>query len=347
MNSHQRFIEELQATSNRNVFVMMRYADVPQLVSIEASIRSALGEFGLIARLARDRALSDDLWDNIRLYMDTARYGIAVFEEIDRRDFNPNISLELGYMYALGRRCLLLKDTRMPRLPTDTCGKIYRDFDTYNVDTSISNQVKAWCEADLGLARASATEGPSSATQGPECIVYDSASDETFSTWEFDTSRSAGKHIRVISTESSARPGRTWAFELRADGTESIGVNKKMKFLHGALVIEYRAVFSAAMALNLYVCVIPMKGSIEELVEVGANRVDEPENAFSPYRIRHFIPHHHVGDGAWHTVRVEFDFRQTPTATYSICGIRINEGCPRPGAGALLIRNIRAIQSAS
>jgi hypothetical protein len=109
MRGREPCIEELQRTVNRNVFVMMRYADTPQFRQIEASIRSALERYGLIARLAKDRALSDDLWENIRLYMGTARYGIAVFEEIERRDFNPNISLELGYMYALGRRCLLLK----------------------------------------------------------------------------------------------------------------------------------------------------------------------------------------------------------------------------------------------
>jgi len=103
------FIEELQSTADRNVFVMMRYVDSPQFAGIEQSLRGALLEFGLIARLAKDRAISDDLWENIRIYMAYARYGVAVFEEIDRRDFNPNISLELGYMYALGRRCLLLR----------------------------------------------------------------------------------------------------------------------------------------------------------------------------------------------------------------------------------------------
>jgi hypothetical protein len=118
-------------------------------------------------------------------------------------------------------------------------------------------------------------------------------------------------------------------------------VNKKVEVLHGAFLVEYFAESSAAKALNLYLCVIPMKGSIDRLVEVGATRESEPENASSPYRVRHFIPHHHIGDGAWHTARVEFDFRQTPTASYAMCAARINEGCPRPGGGVLLIRSVR------
>ena len=57
----------------------------------------------MIARFAKDRALVDGLWDNIVLYMRHCRFGLVVFEDIDEREFNPNISLELGYMYALGR----------------------------------------------------------------------------------------------------------------------------------------------------------------------------------------------------------------------------------------------------
>ena len=75
------FIEELQSTADRNVFVMMRYSDSPQFAGIEQSLRGALLEFGLIARLAKDRAISDDLWENIRIYMANARFGIAVLKK--------------------------------------------------------------------------------------------------------------------------------------------------------------------------------------------------------------------------------------------------------------------------
>jgi hypothetical protein len=175
--------------------------------------------------------------------METAQYGIAVFEEIDQRDFNPNISLELGYMYALVRRCLLLKDKRKPRLPTDTCGKIYRDFDTYDTDKSVSREVEAWCEEDLGLNRLkpAAISVPESSER--ERIVYDSASDDTLSTWGlFDTSRHFHGKIRIVETDFAGRPGTTSAFELRAVGTEFIGVNKKINVLQGAFVVEYCAI---------------------------------------------------------------------------------------------------------
>ena len=142
-------LSEIQKTADRNVFVMMRYRSEKHFSEIESSIRVALSRYGLIARLAKDGSVVDDLWENITNYMRFCRFGIAVFEDIDEREFNPNISLELGYMYALNKRCLLLKEKRMPRLPVDICGRIYRDFDALNIQASIQEQVSEWCVRDL------------------------------------------------------------------------------------------------------------------------------------------------------------------------------------------------------
>ena len=151
MKSTPDLVSELQQTSNQNVFIMMRYRTSPHFKEIEDCIRETLSKYGLIARLAKDRAIVDDLWENIILYMRHSRFGVALFEDIDEREFNPNISLELGYMYALGKRCLLLKEKRMPRLPTDIYGRIYRDFDALNLLSSIGKQIREWCEKDLQL----------------------------------------------------------------------------------------------------------------------------------------------------------------------------------------------------
>ncbi|MFW9875146.1 MAG: hypothetical protein ACFFG0_18735, partial [Candidatus Thorarchaeota archaeon] len=139
---------------------MMRYRDRDQFQKIENIIINTLNEYGLIASFAKDSTYEDDLWQNITFYMDNSEYGIVVFEEIDEREFNPNVSLELGYMYAKNKKCLLLKDKRMPKLPTDVCGKIYRNFDTYNLFT-LKNQIVNWCEKDLQFNR-------------KEKVIYDS-----------------------------------------------------------------------------------------------------------------------------------------------------------------------------
>lgn len=79
------------------------------------------------------------------------RYGICVFEEIDEREFNPNVPLEYGFMRALNRQVLLLKEQRMPKMPSDITGKLFRPFDMMDINASISSQVAMWAGCDLGF----------------------------------------------------------------------------------------------------------------------------------------------------------------------------------------------------
>ena len=77
------------------------------------------------------------------------------------------------------------------------------------------------------------------------------------------------------------------------------------------------------------------------LIEAGTDLEDDPRNPFSPYRVRFSVPVKHFGDDKWHRAQVKFDFRDTPTAFYSIFGPRINEGSVFPGAATLLDTNIK------
>jgi len=135
----------------RNVFVMMRYREEKYFRAIEKTVRTALEAHELTAHFAKDCDRATTLWDNVRVYMDGCRFGVGVFEEIDEHDFNPNISLELGYLMAQGKRCLLLKERRMPRLPTDICGFLYKDFDIFAIQESITKQINSWVVTDLEL----------------------------------------------------------------------------------------------------------------------------------------------------------------------------------------------------
>jgi hypothetical protein len=135
----------------KNVFIMIRFRQDSVFRELEDTIRSTLTLYGLTARLAKDVEFSDEIWTNVRAYMENSKYGIAIFEEIDVHDYNPNISMELGYLYALDRKCLLLKDKRMLKLPADISGKQYKDFDTYDIAHSVGLRIKEWCEFTLGL----------------------------------------------------------------------------------------------------------------------------------------------------------------------------------------------------
>lgn len=158
LSNIEKLAISFEDAASRNVFVMMRYREDLRFRELEALVRGSLSEYGLCGRFAKDASYKVDVWDNIVFYMRNCSLGLAVFEEIDEREFNPNISIELGYMLALGIRCLILKDKRMPRLPTDVCGKIYSDFDTYDLANSVKPRIAHWCEKDLGLRPLSSDE---------------------------------------------------------------------------------------------------------------------------------------------------------------------------------------------
>jgi hypothetical protein len=122
----------------KNVFVMMRYRNEVRFKLVEQRLREQFAKHGMRVFLARDKQIVDDLWDNISIYMRSCKYGVAVFEQALERDFNPNVSLELGFMLSRGRRVLLLKEKDLHALPTDVVGKLYQEFDIGDPDSLLA-----------------------------------------------------------------------------------------------------------------------------------------------------------------------------------------------------------------
>lgn len=149
-NDLRRFLEDHPEPS-RNVFVMMRFANTVQMHQIYESIKKALAELGMTAVRADDRDYTGELWSNIEVYLTGCQYGIAVFEDVEQRDYNPNVSLELGYLMGRGKRTLLLKEKRLPRVPSDVVHRLYKEFDIFDIDTSLNREIKRWISVDLGL----------------------------------------------------------------------------------------------------------------------------------------------------------------------------------------------------
>jgi hypothetical protein len=134
---------------DRNVFLMMRFLDTDQMRAIHRSIADALAERNFHAIRADDRDYTGELWTNIEVCMTACHLGVAVFEDIEQREFNPNVSLELGYMLGRRRRCLILKERRLPELPTDVMHRLYKPFDMFNIEETVRAQTLRWIDVDL------------------------------------------------------------------------------------------------------------------------------------------------------------------------------------------------------
>lgn len=146
----RKFLEDHPEPS-RNVFIMMRFSDSPQMREIHEAIVAGLAEHGLNAVRADDRDYTGEVWSNIEVYLTGCQYGIAVFEDIEKRDFNPNVSLELGYLMGRAKRSLLLKEKRLPNMPSDVVHRLYKEFDGFDIGNSIKREIGIWITRDLRI----------------------------------------------------------------------------------------------------------------------------------------------------------------------------------------------------
>lgn len=133
----------------KTAFIIMQFGNTKPHGDVVACIRETLSAHGVVALRADDKEYMDDLFANIKTYMHACDFGIAVYDRITEDDFNPNVSLEVGYMMGMGKDVLLLKDQTLRNLQTDLAGKLYKQFDTTDVQGTMPGQIRKWM-ADKG-----------------------------------------------------------------------------------------------------------------------------------------------------------------------------------------------------
>lgn len=113
-------------------FLMMKFEDTKEQTKIVKVLKEEFKKLGLHLLRVDDKAYCDDLFLNIKTYMHGCSFGLALFERINSNYFNPNVSLEVGYMMALKKPILFLKDKNLDSLHSDLVGKLYYSFDVQN-----------------------------------------------------------------------------------------------------------------------------------------------------------------------------------------------------------------------
>jgi len=125
-------------------FIMMQFGKTKAHNEIVKAIRRVLNSHDISGVKADDKQYHDDLFPNVMTYLYGCGFGIAVFERIEAEKFNPNVSLEVGYMLALKKSVCLLKDKTLETLHTDLVGKLYKAFDTQDPIKTIPDKITQW-----------------------------------------------------------------------------------------------------------------------------------------------------------------------------------------------------------
>jgi hypothetical protein len=131
-------------------FLVMRFTAAKPFERIVEVIKQTAAEHGLDIVRADENQFHDDLWGNVRTYLHGCGFGIAVYERIETEEPNANVGLEVGYLMAMNKPVLLLKDKTVETLQVDLAGKLYKPFDPHDPEGTIPDQLTKWLK-DYGI----------------------------------------------------------------------------------------------------------------------------------------------------------------------------------------------------
>jgi hypothetical protein len=131
-------------------FLVMRFADGKPFDQIVEVIKRTADKHGIVVVRADENHFHSDLLGNVRTLMHGCSFGIAVYERIQTNEPNANVGLEVGYLMAMNKPVLLLKDKTVVALQSDLAGKLYQPFDPHDPEKTIPDQLTNWL-ADKGI----------------------------------------------------------------------------------------------------------------------------------------------------------------------------------------------------
>lgn len=141
--SSERFYKDYP-DGTRTAFLIMQFTETDVHDKIISTIKNLLLEYNITVLRADDKEYSDDLFANIKTYMHCCEFGISIFERVTEDEFNPNVSLEVGYMMGLNKPVCLLKDKTLKSLQTDLAGKLYKPINLFKIEDTIKKHLNKW-----------------------------------------------------------------------------------------------------------------------------------------------------------------------------------------------------------
>lgn len=141
--SFGRFREDYPDPS-KVAFIMMRFGSTGAHTEITEAVRQGLAAHGIEAVRADDKRYHDHVFFNILTYLHGCGLGIAIYDRIETDTYNPNVALEVGYLFAMRKPVCLLKDQSLATLPTDLVGRLYDPFDPQHADKTIPSVLSKW-----------------------------------------------------------------------------------------------------------------------------------------------------------------------------------------------------------
>lgn len=150
---HAEKLTEFHKTGNfeKSVFIMTKFPDGKdphadgELSRVIDATREAIRNCSFVPRVAdRKNRFHPGLWDNVELHLLGCKRGVAILEDRYRRELNPNVAMEWGWMRALGRDVLYLRESSFSQDRADISGLITDPFVWEQPEGGICQAISTW-----------------------------------------------------------------------------------------------------------------------------------------------------------------------------------------------------------
>ena len=101
---------------------------------------------GYFARIASGAEFNALVWKNVELYLLGCAGGVAIVEDRYKKELNPNVAMEWGWMRAMGKPVLCLIEEQFRAMRADIEGFVSHPFKWDKPEEGIPGAVKDWID---------------------------------------------------------------------------------------------------------------------------------------------------------------------------------------------------------
>jgi hypothetical protein len=134
----------------KSVFIMTKFPDGKdpvdqELIKVIDTVKDAIAKSGFHPRIALEHPrYFPTVWDNVELHLLGCARGVAIIENRYRKELNPNVALEWGWMRAMDKPVLFLLEKDFKEFRADILGFISEAFSWDDPGQDIPGHINAW-----------------------------------------------------------------------------------------------------------------------------------------------------------------------------------------------------------
>lgn len=148
--SHAAKLKEFHGAAgyDESVFVMTKFPDGDSdndkaLQKVIDAVKQGIRDAGMAPRVATF-GYHDMLWPNVELYLLGCARGVAIVEDKVRKELNPNVALEWGWMKGMGKRVFFLVEETFAHGRADWQGLLSHKFTWDAPEQGVREAIVQW-----------------------------------------------------------------------------------------------------------------------------------------------------------------------------------------------------------